>query len=55
MLDLIETCKALRVVSLGGVQRTGWEEPAKLHPRIREFTYSLVISRFASRYYMRAG
>ena len=31
------------------------EEPAKLHPHIREVTYSLVITRFASRYYMRAG
>jgi len=25
MLDLRETWKALRVVSLGGVQRTGWK------------------------------
>lgn len=36
ILHLGETCKALRVIFLGGVQRTGWEEPAQLHPRIRE-------------------
>lgn len=34
MLDLGETEGSLRVVSVGGVQRDSWEEPAKLHPRL---------------------